>query len=51
MAGAGRLAARGHGMLAHRRHAAGPATALAALLPEAPADVADRDTWRMPPLS
>jgi Mn2+/Fe2+ NRAMP family transporter len=38
-------------MLAHRRHAAGTPAALAEVLAEDTADVADRDTWRMPPLS
>jgi Mn2+/Fe2+ NRAMP family transporter len=37
--------------LAHRRHAAGTPAALAEVLAEDTADVADRDTWRMPPLS
>jgi Mn2+/Fe2+ NRAMP family transporter len=38
-------------MLTHRRHAAGTPAAIADALAEDNADVADRDTWRMPPLS
>jgi Mn2+/Fe2+ NRAMP family transporter len=38
-------------MLTHRRRAAGTPAALADVLAEDTADVADRDTWRMPPLS
>jgi Mn2+/Fe2+ NRAMP family transporter len=38
-------------MLTHRRHAAGTPAAIADALAEDTADVADRDTWRMPPLS
>jgi Mn2+/Fe2+ NRAMP family transporter len=38
-------------MLTHRRNAAGTPAALADVLAEDTADVADRDTWRMPPLS
>jgi Mn2+/Fe2+ NRAMP family transporter len=38
-------------MLTHRRHAAGTPAAIADAVAEDTADVADRDTWRMPPLS
>jgi Mn2+/Fe2+ NRAMP family transporter len=37
-------------MLTHRRHPVGTPAALADALAEDTADIADRDTWRMPPL-